>query len=213
MSGASMVDRLPRKRKSRTIAMPSRIPRRIPIRRSRAAGRRGSADPVEQAPVGPEGRLRRLDERVLVPRPHRLLDQPARLIGVSVVGHLMDAEVLAARSAVDPVELLEPLALDPRDLGLPALNRVHAGELLEVVGGGGPAADALGGLVSRLRADLAAGRLDEVVPEPDMGLLLGSVRGDLLAVLLRSGLRGLAAEAGQRLGCVAVLTGVASQLL
>jgi hypothetical protein len=132
---------------------------------------------------------------------------------VSVIGLLVDLEVLAPGSAVDAVEAGEALALHPRDLGLAALDRVHPSELLEVSVRRGPRGDALGGLGGRLGADLAAGGLDEVVPEADVRLLLGGMRLDLRAMLLGSGLGGLAAEAGERLGRVAVLPGVASQLL
>src|SRR5215210_4624974 len=115
--GSSIASRDPRKRKSRMIATPSRMPRAIPIARSPTLGKRprialrGSADAVEQAPVRPEGRLRSGDDRVGIVRAHRVLDQPARLRGMSVVGGLGGREVLAARGAGEAVEPGQALAL------------------------------------------------------------------------------------------------------
>src|SRR5829696_88290 len=130
-----------------------------------------------------------------------------------MVGLLVHAEVLARRAAVDPVETREPLPLHPRDLGLAALDRVHPRQPAEIALGRRPVRHALSGLRRRLGADLAAGSLDEAVPEADVGLLLGGMGGDLVPVPLGRGLNGLAAEAGERLRGVAVLAGVACELL
>ena len=62
-------------------------------------------------------------------------------------------------------------------------------------------------------ADLAADGLDEAVPEGDVrGLLLG-VTAQLGALGLGGGVGDVGAEAGDRGGRVAVLAGVAGQLL
>jgi hypothetical protein len=93
----------------------------------------------------------------------------------------VDREVPVAGSVADPVVVAESLALDPRDLGLAALDRVEAGERREVAARGGPLADALGGLGGRLSADLSAGGLDEAVPEADVLLLLSRMTLQLVA--------------------------------
>src|SRR5882757_4276525 len=80
--GSSIVFRDPRKRKSTITARPSTIPRTIPIKRSLKRERpriraTGSANAVEQPPVGLEVCLGRRDERILVLGRHCPIDQAA----------------------------------------------------------------------------------------------------------------------------------------
>ncbi len=65
----------------------------------------------------------------------------------------------------------------------------------------------------RLGADLAADGLDEAVPHRDVVLLLGGVALELVAAGLGGQLGRVGAELGERLGRVAVLAGVARQLV
>src|SRR3954454_3057355 len=173
----------------------------------------GSADPVEQPPVGLEGGLGCRDERILVLGRHHRLDQSAGLLGVGMIGFLMDLEVLAPPFAVDAVEAPEPLPLHPGDLGLSALDRVHPRELLEVSLRRCPGGDAFDRLGRGLRADLAAGGRDEVIPEAYVTLLLRGMGRNFLAMLLGSGLGGLTAETSKRLGRMTVLARVAGEFI
>ena len=155
MSGVSIVLRLPRKRKRMTTANPSRIRERSRWRgRGPSPPRPRSADAVEQPPVGAEGGLGRLDDRVLVGGIHPLGDQTPRLLRVGIIAALVHLEVLAARPAIDSANCARPSRV--REIWAAALDRVEPRQRGQVTIRFGPGPNALGGLGSRLDTDLAA---------------------------------------------------------
>ena len=127
------------------------------------------------------------------------------------VPRLVDPEVGGARPVREPVAVEQALALGPRDLRLPALDRVEADERLDDVAVRGPGAHALRGLGGRRVAGVATGRLDEPVPEPNVAAFLGGMPAQLGALGDRIGGRG--ADLGDRLDRVPVLARVARQLV
>src|SRR5918994_6416708 len=143
---------------------------------------RARLDPVQESPVGAEGRLRGRDQRVGVRGPGALLDQLADLGRVTVVALLVDGEVLGPGAVLDPVERGQPMPLDARDLRLAALDRVQLGERGQEAVRRGPLPHALRGLGRGRGTGAAADGIDEAVPEPHVGGLLVGVVAQLGAV-------------------------------
>jgi hypothetical protein len=129
------------------------------------------------------------------------------------VGLLVNAEVLVSGAVADSIVGGEALALGLRDRRLAALDRVETDELGDAVVVGGPGVDALLCLRRGLSGDLAADRLDETVPEGDVGGLLLGVEAQVGALGVRGGVGDVGTEAGERGGRVTVLARVVGELL
>ena len=112
---------------------------------------------------------------------------------------LVHPKALVARPVADPVVRGESLPLGARDRRLAALDRVEADELGEPVVARGPGLDAPAGLRRRRRGGLASDRVEEAVPESDVGLLLLGVAAQLGALV-----RGADGDGGAEVAIAAV---------
>src|SRR5262245_41746471 len=97
------------------IARPRTMPATIPIARSALRTR---SDAVQQAPVGAKRRFCGGDEAVFVDPVGDLSEQLPHLGGMLEIARLVDLEVRRRAVVGEPVPIDQPLALDPRDLGL-----------------------------------------------------------------------------------------------
>src|SRR5919106_118073 len=153
----------------RLLRGPASVPPSAPTRAIDAdAGSTSPGHPVEQAPVGAEGGLSSAGQGFLVGAVKMALDHRPAGFRVLCVEALVEAEVRVALSIADPVVLGQPLALDPRDLWLAALDRVQAHQRGQVAvrppPGGGQLAkscDRLGGVavLARVVGQLLAAQL------------------------------------------------------
>src|SRR6185295_1765320 len=135
-------------------------------------GNKQPLNPVEQAPVPPERGLRRRDEPILVVVSGKLGEQLASLGGVLGVAALVEAEVRRALTVPEAVALDEALPLDPRDLGLAALDGIEGYQAARQPPIRGPGAHALVGLGRGRVGDVSPSGPDEAVPQLDVLALL-----------------------------------------